>query len=126
MYKFLEGTNFKYVLLAVVIILVVIIWGNKEPSCSSFSIKIEGVELNMDSQELCNDEQIKQHLDSVFHAGAKFAMRRYKKIVTEQPILANPQKMNDLLLKIENETNKIKITVGKKIKLKTQKITGVF
>lgn len=112
--SFFEGPNFKYALLALTVISAMIIWFQIPPKCSSFSIKVEGIELNMGSYELCDEKQIEQLVDSVFQAGVKYSLKQSKKILNEQKTSTDQLTINALLLKVEQfekKNVKNKVTV---------------
>lgn len=114
---FFEGPNFKYALLALTVISAMIIWFKIPPRCSSFSIKVEGIELNMDSYELCDEKQIEQLVDSIFQAGVKYTLKQTKKIIKEQTTLPSQPTINTLLLQVEEvERRPVKKKVTAKIR----------
>jgi hypothetical protein len=92
-----------------------IIWLIIPPKCSAFSIKIEGIELNMDNYELCDEKQIEQLADSLFQAGAKYALMQTKKKLKDESSLPGQPSINTLLLKVEQVEKKL---VNKKLTVK--------
>jgi hypothetical protein len=113
--SFFAGSNFKYSLLALTVISAMIIWLIIPPKCSAFSIKIEGIELNMDNYELCDEKQIEQLADSLFQAGAKYALMQTKKKLKDESSLPGQPSINTLLLKVEQVEKKL---VNKKLTVK--------